>query len=197
MKKHAPIEQLRKAGELAKQQLIAKGLMSTDNIDIETAKKHPGLILPGIPSYIPHKWTIQSAQRIMYDILKMWQFSGRADKEINNISLFITFCIKEMNHQEAVAKKKMDTTGVLIKYIKKMPVMGKIFEPVNQYETIKALKKFFVDSFAVAIIVKENTATTEDYAEFFFEWTDGLYSTWEKQDSKELKIDAKKENKVN
>lgn len=170
MKKHAPIKQLKEAGEEARKKLVARGVLSADNLVSMTAKKHPDLILPGMPSYIPHKWTIKSAQRIMYDIFKMWQFKNKVAldspeyqdsiKKTDHLSSFIEFCIKEMNYQEEIAKKKMDTQGSMIKHMKRVPVLGNIFKPVNEHETIKAVKKFFVDSFAVSIIVKGEATTT-------------------------------------
>jgi hypothetical protein len=185
-KKRAPIEQLKEAGEIARKKLIERGLLSTENLVEKTAKEHPGLVLPGIPSYLPHKWTIKSSQRIMYDIIKMWQFSNKKQKKdrTENLASFIEFCIKEMNHQEEVAKKKMDTQGSLLKHLKKVPVLGKIFEPVNQYDAIRGVKKFFVDSFAVSIIINGQASTTCEFAEFFFSWTDKLYTIWERQDDK-------------
>ena len=184
IKKRAPIEQLLRAGEEAEKKLIERGILSSENVVSKTAKEHPDLILPGMPSYIPHKWTIKSSQRIMYDIIKMWQFRNKDRKKdkTDDIALFIEFCIKEMNKQEEVAKKKMDTQGTMLKYLKKVPVLGKIFEPINQYETIRGVKKFFVDSFAVSIIINGQTTTTGEFAEFFFTWTEKLYSVWKKQD---------------
>ncbi len=183
-KKRAPINQLLEAGEEARKKLVERGILSSDNLVERTAKEHPKLILPGMPSYLPHKWTIKSSQRIMYDLFKMWQFETKDEKTIENLALFIEFAITEMNKQEETAKKKMDTTGEMIKHIKKVPVLGKIFEPINQYETIRGIKKFFVDSFAVAVIVNGETTSTSGFAKFFFKWTEDLYKIWEKQDVK-------------
>jgi hypothetical protein len=187
-KKHAPIEQLRKAGEDAQKKLIERGIASSENIVEKTAKEHPDLILPGMPSYLPHKWTLKTSQRIMYDIFKMWQHkNAKLPKEkdrTESLTAFIEFCIKEMNSQEESAKKKMNMQGSLLKSLKKVPVLGKIFEPINQYETIRGIKKFFVDSFAVAIIVNGEATITSEFAEFFFSWTNKLYTIWEKKDAK-------------
>ena len=173
-----------KAGEEARKKLIERGLMSFENVVERTAKEHPNLILPGMPSYIPHKWTIKSSQRIMYDIFKMWTFinTDSNNNQLDNLTLFITFCITEMNKQEETAKAKMDAQGALLKYLKKVPVISKIFEPINQYETIRAIKKFFIDSFAVGIIVNGEVSTTSEYAEFFFDWTEKLWNIWEAKD---------------
>lgn len=185
IKKRAPITQLLEAGEEARKKLVERGLLSSENVVVRTAKEHPKLILPGMPSYIPHKWTIKSSQRIMYDLFKMWQFNTKGEnKKTNNLALFIEFAITEMNHQEEVAKKKMEVQEGMLKYLKKVPVLGKIFEPINQYETIRGIKKFFVDSFAVALIVNGEVATTGAFASFFFTWTDELYKIWETKDVK-------------
>ena len=190
-KKRPPIEQLLEAGEEARKKLVEKGVLSADNLVEQTAKKHPDLILPGIPSYLPHKWTIKDSQRMMYDIFKMWQFENKregVEDKTENLTAFIEFCIKEMNYHEEVAKKKMDTQGSMIKHLKKVPVLGKIFEPMNQYQTIKGIRKFFVDSLAVAIIVNGETATTSEFAEFFFNWTEKLYKIWESQNEKKKRV---------
>jgi hypothetical protein len=184
MKKRAPIKQLLEAGEEARKKLVERGILSSENIVARTAKEYPKLVLPGIPSYIPHKWTIKSSQRIMYDLFKMWQFNCKDKKKAENLTLFIEFAITEMNHQEEVAQKKMKTQEGMLKYITKVPVLGKIFEPVNQYETIRGIKKFFVDSFAVALMVNGHTTTTGGFANFFFTWTDDLYKIWESKDDK-------------
>ena len=188
MKTRPPIEQLKEAGEEARKKLVERGLLSSENLVERTAKEHPGLFLPGMPSYLPHKWTIKSSQRVMYDIFKMWQYKNAKMKDkldkTENLALFIEFCIKEMNYQEEVAKKKMDMQGGLIKHLKKVPVLGKIFEPINNYETTRGIKKFFVDSFAVGIIVNGEAATTSEFAEFFFSWTDKLYTIWNQKDEK-------------
>ena len=110
-KKRAPIDQLLKAGEEARQLLIKRGLASEDNLVMRTQKEHPGLILPGIPSYLPYKWTIKDCQRMMYDIFKMWKFENEKNgtsKDIENLAGFITFCVKEMNRMEDAAKNKMN-----------------------------------------------------------------------------------------
>lgn len=179
-KKRAPYKQLKEAGEEATKKLIERGILSPENMVQKTAERYPKLILPGMPSYIPHKWTIKSSQRIMYDLFKMWQFTNKDNcRAVDDLALFIEFAIKEMNSQEENAKAKMNTQEIMIKYLKKVPVLGKIFEPVNQYETIKGIKKFFVDSFAVGLIVNGNTTTTGEFADFFFAWTDKLYKIWE------------------
>jgi hypothetical protein len=188
MKSRPPIEQLKEAGEEARKKLVERGILSSENIVERTAKEHPNLVLPGMPSYLPHKWTIKSSQRIMYDIFKMWQFKNAKMKikldKTENLSSFIEFCIKEMNRQEETAKKKMEMQGGILKHLKKVPVLGKIFEPINQYETIRGIKKFFVDSFAVGIMVNGEASTTSEFAEFFFKWTNKLYAIWDTKETK-------------
>lgn len=188
MKKRAPIEQLRIAGEHARQQLIRRGVVSAENLEEQTKLRHPDLVLPGIPSYLPYKWTIKSSQRIMYDLFKIWQFKNKDNpKLVSNLAEFITYCITEMNHQEEIAKKKMEMQQGILSKIKNVPVLSKIFEPVNEYGTIKGVKKFFVDSFAVAIMINGHASTTGEYAEFFFKWTDRLYNVWEEQQNAKTK----------
>lgn len=195
-KKHAPIEQLRAAGEEARRKLIERGVMTEENTVERLMKDRPKLVLPGMPSYIPHKWTIKASQRMMYDLLRMWQskVSKTKDRRVEEmLPQFIEFSITEMKRQEDIAKKKMDSMPAIFKHLKEIPVIGKIFEPINHYETAKVMNKFFVDSFAVAIMVKGKKVSVSSFAEFFVDWTEELCTIWETKTSNELQDDKEKE----
>lgn len=195
-KRHAPIEQLRKAGQIAYEKLVERGILTHESSIEKIKKEYPDLQLPGIYPYLPHKWTIRSSQRIMYDIFKLWQFKNTdktvVDKKtLENLTMYIEFCVRELNRIEERARQKMKTMEKIIKDVEDAPVLGKVFEPVNQYETTKAIKKFFVDSFALAVMVNGKESSTGEFAEWFFDWTDSLYTVWEK------KLDEKKETETN
>lgn len=195
-KHHAPIDQLRKAGNIAYEKLVERGILTHESSIEKIKKEYPDLPLPGLYPYMPHKWTIRSSQRIMYDIFKLWQFEntkkGIPDKEtIENLTMYIEYCIRELNRIENRAKSKMKNMEKIIKDVEDAPILGKVFEPVNQYETTKAIKKFFVDGFALAIMVNGKESCTGEFAEWFFAWTDSLYTVWEK------KLDEKKETETN
>lgn len=190
-KQHAPIEQLRIAGAEAKKKLIERGIIS-DKYTLDGIEKEEGIMLPGYPNYLPHKWTLKASQQMMYDLLKLWQFKNTKhgkynESQIEKLTNFIEFMLQELRKHENIAKRKMDMTPAMIKRMRDVPVLGKIFEPVNQYETVRAMSKFFVDSFAVAIIVKGKAATTSEYAEWFLEWTDNMQTIWENK--KDVKKD--------
>ena len=181
-KRHAPIQQLRKAGQLAYEKLVERGILTHESSIEKIKKEFPELQLPGLYPYIPHKWTIRSSERIMYDIFKLWQFENKFDKKkIDNLTGFIEFTVRELTRMEERAKSKMKNMEKIIKDIEDAPILGKVFEPVNQYETTKALKKFFVDALAVAVMVNGKDSSTGEFAEWFFSWTESLYNVWEKK----------------
>src|ERR1051326_3682426 len=182
-KKHAPIEQLRKAGAEARKKLIERGIVTEENSVQRLMKDKPKMILPGIPSYIPHKWTIKASQRLVYDLLKIWQEEAKLSKKnVENLAFFIEFVVAELNKQEFLSKKKMKVMEKMIGRMKNVPVLGKIFEPINQFETTKAMNKFMVDSFAVAIMVNGQVSSTSEFAEWFLDWTNDIYSIRERKD---------------
>jgi hypothetical protein len=54
---------------------------------------------------------------------------------------------------------------------------------MRKQETIKSMHRFFIDSFAVAIILKNNT-TTSQFANWFLDWTQQLHTLWIKPKDK-------------
>lgn len=186
-KRRAPYKQLMKAGKIANDELVKRGVLSSDNLVAELIRHNPKTLLPGIPSYLPHKWTVRSAQRLMYDLLRLWQYETKDPKQQDNLTMFIEFSIKEMKIQEDRAKKKMDMMPTLFMGMKDVPVLGEIFAPVNQYETTKAMTKFFVDCFAVSVIVNGEVSTTTEFTKWFLKWSNDLYTMWDKKDVKSKK----------
>jgi hypothetical protein len=196
MKKRAPIEQLKAAGKVAQQMLKDKGLEAQTSIldDILTTKGAP--TLPGIPTYLPHQWTLKAAQRIMYDIILLWREECKTTPNYaiagvtytegreENITEFFTFVISKLREQEKEYDEDVSNMPTLLKSLKTIPLLKDVFSPVRKLENIKAIQRFFVDSFAVAIIVRNNQSTT-DYVNWFLDWTQDLYSLWVKPEERD------------
>lgn len=176
-KKRAPIEQLLEAGKIAKQMLQDKGLEARKSVLDDIIKKKDGTVLPGIPVYLPHQWTIKAAQRIMYDILLMWKAECSDNGTCENVSLFFGFLITQLREQEKEYEKEVKAQPTLIKSLKEVPLLKDVFSPVRKRDNIKAIQRFFVDSFAVSIVLKNNHSTSE-FANWFVDWTQDLYSLW-------------------
>lgn len=196
MKKRAPIEQLIEAGKVAKQMLKDKGIEAKSSVLDDIMKTKGSPTLPGIPTYLPHQWTLKAAQRIMYDLLLMWKEECVAHPEFSvgthkftedrgeNITEFFTFVIQELRAQEKDYDKEVQDMPKLIKSLKEVPYLKEIFSPVRKRDNIKAIQRFFVDSFAVAIIVKNNRSTSE-YVNWFLDWTQDLYALWVAPDERD------------
>lgn len=177
-KPRPPIEQLRASGNLARQMMIKKGLIPKQSFIDYLEKKHPGL-LPGLPAYLPERGTIKICKRMMYDLLKIWQEECKGDKKkTENLALFIEFATKELTSYIEIAKKEKAVMRKLIDKIHDIPMLGEIFRPIEKYEKTKAIRVFFVDSFAIATWVKK-IDRTGDYAVWFLKWTDQMYKVWE------------------
>lgn len=181
MKKHnAPIEQLKQAGIEAQRKLAERGMAMYESFIEQIQKEHPDLILPGIPTYIPRKETIPMCQNILCDILQMWHAKKTDDvKEKENISKFIEFTILYLNHLEEIAQKKKRMMPRLMKELEDIPVLGKVFEPIKQIDVIRTMRQFFVDSFAISIIVNGEVHSTSSYVAWFIKWTKQMSIAWE------------------
>jgi len=182
-KQRAPREQLLEAGKLAKQMLQEKGIQSKESVLDAIIKTEGAPLLPGIPYYLPHRWTLKKSQQIMYDLLLLWKDECNRDKKKNpeDITQFFKFLIKELRKQEKEYDREIARTPKLIKSLKTIPVLRDIFLPVNKKDTIHSIQRFFLDSLAVAIVVKNNHSTSE-YANWFLDWTQELYLLWIRPD---------------
>lgn len=177
-KKRLPIEQLREAGKIAHQMLIDKGILAKESVIDKMINDKNAPPLPGIPPYIPHQWTIKAAQQMMYDLLIIWREETKDDKKkAENITEFFKFVVSEMRKQDTKFEKEMKKMPKLFKSMKKVPVMSKIFAPMRKFENNQAIHHFFVDSFAVAIVIKNNH-TVGEYANWFLDWTEDLLKVW-------------------
>src|ERR1035441_9020977 len=180
VKKRLPIEQLREVGKKAREMLVTKGILSKNSVIHKVLKDKNAPILPGIPAYIPKGWTIQVAQIIMRDFLIQWKEECKKKRyNVEDISTFFKFIVKESRRQERKFKREMDRMPSLIKAMKDIPVLAEVFSPLRKKETMHAMQRFYEDSFAVAIILK-NATTVSEYANWFLDWTNDLFTTWTK-----------------
>ena len=200
-KKRAPIEQLRAAGRVATQMLVSRGIIAKDSVIDKILLDAKSPKLPGIPAYLPHEWTITASQRVMRDLVFMWL--AETQKEINpskkllgkknksgievdekrreDITEFWKFCLSNLKDQEAAFNKEKKAMPAKLAEIEKkigeVPVLKDVFSPMRKEENLKALQHFLVDSFAVAIVVKQHHSVSE-YLNWFLDWTQDLHFLW-------------------
>lgn len=184
-KKRPPIEQLLEAGKIARQMLQDKGLEARESVLDSIVKDKNAPFLPGLPRYLPHQWTVKAAQRIMYDILLMWKEECKDDeKKCEDITAFWTFFITELREQEKMFEEDVEKQPELIKGLKEVPVLKDVFAPVRKLENNRAIQRFFVDVFAVSIVLKNNH-TTSEFSNWFLDWTQDLHALWLKPKDRE------------
>ena len=182
MKKRLPIEQLREAGRLAKQMLIDRGILAKESVIDKILKDSKAPTLPGIPSYLPHEWTLKASQRIMRDIVVVWKDKCKNDqKKLQNITEFWKFVIAQLREQEREFGKELTAMSGQVKTMdesmKDVPVLKDIFSPMRKKENINAIQRFLIDSFAVAVVLKQHHNTSE-YLNWFIDWTQDMYLLW-------------------
>lgn len=187
-KNRPPIEQLKEAGRIAKRMLQERKIIAENSIIDELLNTANAPALPGIPAYLPHQWTLQAAQRMLYDLLVIWRNECKDNpSRAENITEFFKFIVSELREQEKGYNKEVVEMPKLLKKMKDVPVLKDVFSPMRKKETIKAMHRFFIDSFAVAIVLKNNH-TTSEYANWFLEWTQDMYALWVKpEDRKNIK----------
>lgn len=165
--------------------LIDKGIISKESAIDALMKTEGAPTLPGIPAYLPHQWTVKAAQRIMRDLLIIWKDECKDDdKRADNITEFFKFVITELRAQEKKYAKEEKEMPELIKSMKEVPVLKDVFNPMQKKESIKAIQRFFVDSFAVAVALK-SAQSTSDYANWFLDWSQDLYAIWIKPEERD------------
>ena len=188
-KKRAPIKQLRDLAKFTKELLIKKGIQSEKDVIAEILNTKDAPILPGRhSSYIPRPETIQSAQRMLYDLLIIWKDKNKEHKyRQENITEFWKFVIKEFREQIQITNKELVEMPKMMKQMKNVPFVKDIFSPMQKKDALKAMQVFFVDSFAVAVVLKNHTSVSS-YANWFLDWTQELNKIWIKpQDRDKLK----------
>lgn len=177
-KKRPPIEQLRQAGNIARDMLRARGIEAKTSILEEILATKGAPPLPGMPVYLPHLWTIKAAQQMMYDLLIMWKVECKdTPSRTDNITEFFKFVVFQLRLQEEEYNREIVAMPRLMKALKKIPVLKDVFSPIQKKETLQAMNRFFVDSFAVAVILKKNRSTAE-YANWYLDWTQELQKLW-------------------
>lgn len=184
-KKRLPIEQLRQAGNAAREMLRERGIEAKTSVleQIIAIKGAPEL--PGMPVYLPHQWTLKASQQMMRDLIVMWKEECDGDAvRADNITEFFKFVVARLRAQEKQYTKEVANTPRLLRGLKNVPVLRDVFSSIQKKETIGAMSRFFVDSFAVAVILKKNQSTAE-YLNWFLDWTNDLYSLWVRPDKKE------------
>jgi hypothetical protein len=184
-KKHAPIEALREAKKFADELLVEKYKIrlpyekSVVNTIKNTAEapKLPGGVSG--PEYLPYPWTINAARRVLYDLTREWELNVKQQKvHAENITEFFKFVVKGLEEEQGKIKVLIQET------VKKKEYN---FKYLREKDALEGISKFLIDSFAVSIVVKQNSAVTE-YIEFFLHWTDSLLNYWDKT---QQKVDAK------
>jgi hypothetical protein len=115
---------------------------------------------------------------MMFDLLLLWKKECRGNRaRTENLTEFFKFVVKEMRAQEKKFEAEMNAMPTLLKSMKEIPVLKEVFAPMRKKENSKAIQRFFVDSFAVAIALKKKECTS-DYANWFLDWTQELYLLW-------------------
>jgi hypothetical protein len=190
-KLRAPTEQLREAGKVARQMLVKKGFIAEKSIIDGLLKKKGAPKLPGIPPYIPRPDTIKVTQRVMRDLVIMWKdecvrnpsykaldrtLTEGKDQNITEFFKFVLASLDEREEKFDKDMKKMKTTYIN-KVINDVPVIKEIFYPMRNKENLSALHHFFIDSFALSIIIKSNH-NTSSYLNWFLDWTEEMYKLW-------------------
>ena len=184
-KKHAPINQLREAGREAQRMLVERGIHTPESA-VDRILKENKVILPGIPAYLPHRWTLQESRRYMRDIIKLWIDKNKSDaKKQENTLKFFGFLVKQLEEVEKIAKERVDKTPEILRSMgdTKIPI-HRVFSSLQLLETTQAITRFMVDAFAVSMVVKEHATTTE-FAEWFMSWTLKLEEYWARNEQKD------------
>ena len=183
-KKHAPLKQLKEAAKAAEKILIERGVQTPESA-INRILKENKVVLPGIPAYLPHRWTLQESRRYMKDILRLWVEKNKGNqKRQDKTEAFFAFLVKEVTALEERIQDKVDEQPKLLQSLKGNLSLAKVFSPLRQLDTVQAITRFMVDSFAVSMVVKEHHNTTE-FAEWFMQWTMDLEQYWIHQEKKD------------
>lgn len=186
-KKRKSIKELREAATFAGKLLQDRGITSVENILENIAKVSTAPILPGVPSpYLPQRWTITEAQLAMIGFVKKWlQDTNVKRAQQKSSDEFFKFVIRRLEKRvrkaelEADEKKKELDKAQFFKDIedKELKQLSDIMSPLTRLSTVKALHKFYIDSFVV-FVINNAGGSTADFVEWFSEWTTQLYKLW-------------------
>lgn len=183
-KKHAPITQLREAAKEAQRLLVERGIHTKES-SVDRILKENKVMLPGIPAYLPHRWTLEAARRMVVDMIHLWVAKNKSNqKKQENTTEFFKFLVSELSKIEGDVKKKVEAMPDILKSLKGTTLLSKVFSPFQRMETTNAITRFLIDSFAVSMVVKEHGTTTE-FAEWFLKWTKELEDYWIRKEQKD------------
>lgn len=160
--------------------LIDRRVTQSENVLEKLTQDSGKSILPGIPSYLPHRWTIEASRNAMFSILRDWTELTKKDlKKQERISDFFRYVISRVEDENRKYKKETKKAKKELHAMETQDrILSEIFSPLRKLQTARALMKFYIDSFAIFIIAHEKETTT-DYAEWFIgEWTPALYDMW-------------------
>ncbi len=176
-KKRLPIEQLREVAKESERILRDKGIHTKESA-IDQIINEKKLSLPGIPAYLPHRWTIATARKIMADLVIIWlaETKGKPSKQEDHREFF-RFIVREMEKIEKRKKKENEMMPSLIKQMSTSVTLNTVFAPMQAMETAHTMNQFLMDSFAVAVILKQHNTVT-DYVLWFDEWTRDMETYW-------------------
>jgi hypothetical protein len=170
-KKRPDHKKLVEAGIEARRILAKRGFIKSDEESaiVEILKRKDAPILPGYIAYLPYQWTLNASKRMMFDLTAEWLDKYKKDiARQENVDSFFKFVISRMDEEQSKNAKEMKSTVKYKKYDLKL---------LNQKDIINGIKKFFIDSFAVAVIAKSNDSVSS-YIEWFDSWTKSLLDLW-------------------
>jgi hypothetical protein len=184
-KKHAPIKQLKEAGKEAERLLRERGIHTAESA-IDRILAENKVILPGIPAYLPHAWTLEQSRRILRDIIKLWVEKNKGkQKKQENTEAFFAFLVAQLNSIEKATQEKVNKTPAILRSMTNKNVrVYRVFSSWQQLETTQAITRFMIDSYAVSMVVKEHNTTTQ-FVEWFFKWTGILEAHFLKSEKKD------------
>lgn len=186
-KNRPPIDQLRVAGRQALVMLREKGILAKDSVIDKIINDKNAPILPGIPAYLPHDYTLKMAQQMFRDLLILWMEKCKNNHSLaENITEFYKFIIEELRVQERDFNKDISTMArsIQIKKLGNVPVLKDVFSPMRKKQVVVAMRKFMVDSFAVSVVLKNNNNVSE-YANWFLDWTNDMQKLWVAPDKRD------------
>lgn len=164
--------------------LIKRGLRTEESVIDKILTDSRAPVLPGIPAYLPHEWTLQATRQIMRNIVIMWKDDCKGDeRKMQDITKFWLFAREQLRQQEEAFNKDFTIMPKLLRSMKEVPVLKDVFSPMRKKENAEALHRFIVDSFAVAVVVKQHHATGE-YLNWFLDWTQDLGLLWIRPDKR-------------
>jgi hypothetical protein len=190
MKKRLPIEKLREAKKVADEMLKKKGAITQESYIDFISKDPTAPPLPGLVPYLPHEETLAGCQIILARIAKSWVMENKETPEnIDRIDDFFRFVLKRLKEEEDKFQKQHNKIDRYIKMRRKLKykTLDKIFASSRQLSTTKAITKFFVDSFAVSVVTKQNTDTSTYVDWFLNEWTPSMMKLWKNDKEKQTK----------